>query len=139
MAIEIILVDRGQEHLLETVADGVFDNQVKPGSLTAFLNDHRHCLVIAVKKERVIGMATGVIYIHPDKIDEMWINEVAVAKAYRRQGIASKMLKRLFVHAKANGCSEAWVATEIDNKAGRGLYRKVKGAEEHVIMYSFDL
>lgn len=144
MSVEIMTLQAEDAHLLNQVAEGVFDNPINPKSLRTFLNDPRHYIVIALEdlcecEPRVIGMATAVIYIHPDKNDEMWINEVGVTKRYRRRGIASQLLEALLANAKAQGCEEAWVATDIDNKAARCLYRKAKGVEEQVVMYSFNL
>ena len=68
--------DRAQ---LDNVAPGVFDNDLDPRLVTEFLSDNRHHLVVAVDNDQVIGFASGVHYVHPDKPSELWINEVGVA------------------------------------------------------------
>ena len=37
------------------------------------------------------------------------------------------------------GCTEAWVATEIDNKAGRALYNSLAGTEDDSLEWLFPL
>src|SRR5437773_1610012 len=44
----------------------------------------------------VVGFASGVHYIHPDKPPELWINEVALAPTRRRRGLGTAVLKSLF-------------------------------------------
>ena len=49
-----------------------------------------------------------------------------MAPAFQRQGIARRMLEEMFALGKALGCEEAWVGTEPDNVAARGLYERRK-------------
>lgn len=74
---------------------------------------------------RVVGFASGVHYIHPDKPPELWINEVAVAPTHRRRRIGRAVVERLLEVGRALGCVEAWVLTENDNQAALGLYASV--------------
>ena len=50
--------------------------------------DPRHHLVVACAGSTVVGMATALHYVHPDKPPELWINEVGVAPPYRRRALA---------------------------------------------------
>ena len=86
-----------------------------------------------------MGMASALHYVHPDKPNELWINEVGVAPAYQRRGIGKQLLKKLFDRAKELGCREAWVLTEEENSAARGLYAAVGGSQESVVYVTFDL
>jgi aminoglycoside 6'-N-acetyltransferase I len=45
----------------------------------------------------------------------------------------------LFALGRNLGCKTAWVATEVDNVAARGLYAAVGGQEEISVVYTFDL
>lgn len=120
---------------------GVFDYKVKDHLLRRFLSSDHNVLVGAIKDDALIGFASGVIYVHPDKDPELWINEVGVASPYQRQGIATQILRvarRIAVH---EGCRACWLLTEPDNTAANALYQSLEGWQgpEPTMMYSFDL
>jgi aminoglycoside 6'-N-acetyltransferase I len=58
-----------------------------------FLRDERHHLAVAIEDETVVGFASGVHYVHPDKPAELWINEVGVAPSHHRRGIGKPLLQ----------------------------------------------
>ena len=97
-SVTIRLLGPADAKLLDCVAPGVFDNPVDARLAAEFLADARHHLVVAVIDGQVVGMATGVHYIHPDKPRELWVNEVGVAPAHQRQGIGKQLLQALFAH-----------------------------------------
>ncbi|WP_246672618.1 MULTISPECIES: GNAT family N-acetyltransferase [unclassified Mesorhizobium] len=68
-----------------------------------------------------VGQCAAIIHRHPDKATELYIDEVGVSPAFQRQGIARKMLDAMFAIGRENGCEEAWVGTEPDNRAARAL------------------
>jgi aminoglycoside 6'-N-acetyltransferase I len=121
------------------VAEGVFDNPVDAALLREFLADPRHHMAIAVEDGLLVGMASAVHYVHPDKPAELWINEVGVADAHRGRGIGRQLLETLKTHARSLGCREAWVLTQPDNAAARGLYRTVGGTEAGVVYVTIPL
>lgn len=115
--------------VLDRVALGVFDNAVDPRWAAEFLADSRHHLAVALDADLVVGMASGVHYVHPDKPPELWVNEVAVAPTHQGQGIGRQMLEALFERGRSLGCRGAWVATEPSNTKARRLYAAVGGVE----------
>ena len=123
----------------DPVAGGVFDHRVDPALAREFLADPRHHLVVAFAGPTVVGMATALHYVHPDKPAELWINEIGVALSYRRRGIGTRLLEALFAHGRALGCREAWLGTEESNLAARRLYAKVRGREEAMVYVTFAL
>lgn len=125
--------------ILDRVADDVFDYAVDPHWTAEFLADPRHHLVVALDARVVVGMASAVHYVHPDKPPELWVNEVGVAPTHHRQGIGRRMLEALFAHGRQLGCHQAWVATEPSNTAARALYAAVDGTEEPTVIFTFDL
>lgn len=125
--------------VLSRVAPGVFDNPIDPHWTAEFLADPRHHMAVALSGRQVIGMASAVHYVHPDKPPEFWINEVGVAPSHQRQGIARQLLQALFAHGRALGCSEAWLGTEIDNLAARRLFADAGGREEPMMYVTFRL
>ena len=137
--ITIRLLGRGDELVLENVADGVFDHPIDPVLAREFLADARHHLVVACAGATVVGMASALHYVHPDKPAELWVNEVGVAPQHRCQGIGTRLLDALFAHARALGCREAWLGTEASNGAARRLYAKARGREDAMVYVTFAL
>lgn len=125
--------------LVRASGDEVFDSTPEPSLTAEFLADPRHHIVGALMGGRIVGMATAVDYVHPDKPSELWINEVGVAEPFQRQGIAQKLMQALFEHGRSLGCAEAWVLTETDNTAARALYSAVGGKEEMVAYLTFKI
>jgi ribosomal protein S18 acetylase RimI-like enzyme len=139
MSVELRLLRPTDSALLDRVADGVFDGPVVPELAAEFLSDERHHLIVALLDGVVVGMISAVDYIHPDKKSQLWINEVGVAPAYQRQGIGRQLLRSMLSHGREIGCTEAWLGTEHDNVAARGLYEDAGSAPEPFVLYSFDL
>jgi ribosomal protein S18 acetylase RimI-like enzyme len=125
--------------ILASVAPEVFDNDIDPRWTAEFLADPRHHIAVALAQEQVVGMATAVHYIHPDKGPELWINEVAVAPSFRNQGIGKQLIAMLLSRGRALGCTEAWLGTEESNTAARRLYAAVGGVEETMVYITFEL
>lgn len=125
---------------LASVAAGVFDHAIDPRLAAEFLADPRHHIVVAIDDGMVVGMATGVHYVHPDKPAELFINEVGVAATHRRRGIARQLVGALLAHARTIGCREAWVLTEPSNAAARELYTGLdRGTVTAALMFSYPL
>ncbi len=137
--IEVRILKSSDSHVLDSVAPGVFDNPVHPKLSAEFLADPRHHLAVAMAEGTVVGMASAIDYIHPDKPVELWINEVGVAPDYQRKGIGRRLLEALFELGRELGCREAWVTTEPDNEPARNLYANAGGKDEQALVYSFNL
>ena len=127
--------------VLGQVAAGVFDNAIDPRWSREFFADPRHHLAVALSGSTVVGMASAVHYVHPDKPPELWINEVGVASSFRGQGIGRRLMEAMLAHGSALGCREAWVAADQSNMPARRLYTAVGGTEstEPAVIISFDL
>ena len=98
MTIEIKILGGDDGAVLANVAAGVFDYAIDPHRSVEFLNAPRHHIAVAIDAGVVVGVASAVHYVHPDKNPELWINEVGVAPAHQRQGLAAKLLQELFAH-----------------------------------------
>lgn len=127
--------------VLSNVSPDVFDDPVDPRWSAEFLADPRHHLAVAMDDGVVVGMASGVHYVHPDKPPELWINEVGVADTHQGRGIGREILRVLLAHARTLGCREAWVLTSPDNTSARRMYAAAGGveAEEAPLMIAFSL
>jgi aminoglycoside 6'-N-acetyltransferase I len=138
---DVLLLTRAEMSVLDRVADEVFDDPIDAAGAAEFLADPRHHICVAIEDGLVVGFASAVHYVHPDKpASELWINEVGVSPAYRQRGVAKAILAKLLAHAKDIGCREAWVLTDEDNAAARALYRSAGGKETRgVVEVDFQL
>jgi ribosomal protein S18 acetylase RimI-like enzyme len=128
--IDIRVLGPGDEALLLGAAPDLFDNPVEPGLAQAFLEEPSHRIAVAIDAGVVVGFASGVRYVHPDKPWSLWINEVGVAPTHRRRGLAACVVRALLGSARQAGCAEAWVGTERSNAAAIALYEAVGGERE---------
>jgi ribosomal protein S18 acetylase RimI-like enzyme len=137
----VVRILSAPEHtVLENVASDVFDNAVDSRLVKEFLIDPRHHLAVALTEEgQVVGMASGVHYVHPDKAPQLFINEVGVSGSYEGQGIGKRLLGALLHRASELGCTEAWTATEPDNHRAHSLYLRAGGVKDltPVVMFTF--
>ena len=147
MSIEIKVLRRGDEAVLANALPGVFDNPVDAELTREFLADQRHHIAVAIDAGMVVGFASALHYVHPDKPTELWINEVAVAEKYRRRGLASAVLNAILEVGRSLNCTEAWVLTDRGNPAAMALYSSIGGTEgvggsgttNPIVGYSFAL
>jgi aminoglycoside 6'-N-acetyltransferase I len=142
MTIEIKVLGRQDAGILADVAPDVFDDPIDVARADEFLADPRHHLAAAVEDGRVVGFASSVHYVHPDKPrPELWINEVGVAATHQGRSLGTQLLRALFAVARELGCAEAWVLTDRANTAAMRLYAAAGNAEmptDHV-MFTFRL
>ena len=137
--VEVRMLGRDEIAVLDRVAADVFDAPIDPRWAGEFLADPRHHLAVALLDGVVVGMASALHYVHPDKPPALWVNEVGVSAPQQRLGIGQRLLRVLLAHARELGCSEAWVGTEIDNAAARGLYASVGGQEAAMVVVALPL
>ncbi len=141
MSIAITVLGKDDGAILNKVAPGVFDHAILPARRDEFLNDPRHHLAVAIDDGVVVGMASGVHYVHPDKEPELWINEVGVAATHRNRGIGKQLLEALLHRGRELGCAEAWVLTDRDNSPAMRMYAGAGGIEaaKDSVMFTFRL
>ncbi len=135
--IQIQVLGRDDMAVLEDIRPDTFDNPIIPEQAKAFLASDLHKIVVALDQGQVIGMASGVFMLHPDKEPAFFINEVGVHKDYQRCGIGLRLARALLVLVKADGDPDIWLATEDNNAAARGLYRSL-GARETTGIVVYD-
>lgn len=121
-----ILTIRDAE-LFSSIADDVFDEPINPEYVAAFLSDPRHHIAVGIDDGVIIGFASGIDYIHPDKPAELWINEVGVAPTHQGRGLGRRILDYLLAHGRSIGCHTAWVLTETGNVPAKALYASAGG------------
>jgi GNAT superfamily N-acetyltransferase len=139
---EIKVLQAGDDRVLGTVVDGVFDGQLDCRTTKEFLSDSRHDMVVAVENGVVVGFASAVHYVHPDKPSpELWVNEVGIATSHRKRGLGKAIIQSLLDLAGKLGCIEAWVLTDRMNTAAMRLYSSSGGVEARndQVMFTFRL
>jgi ribosomal protein S18 acetylase RimI-like enzyme len=137
--IAIRVLGPDEASVLDHVAPGVFDNLIDARWTSEFFADARHHLAVALDEATVVGMASAVHYVHPDKPPELWVNEVGVAPTHQGRHIGRRLLRALFERGRELGCCEAWLGTEVSNAAARRLYAALGGTEEPFVLVSFRL
>lgn len=138
---EIRLLRSDDVTLLERVDPDVFDNPVRLDLAAEYLADPRNLLAVAIQEGMIVGMGSAIAYVHPDKPLALFINEVGVSGRCQGQGIGKRLVSALLEQGRLMGCTEAWVATEVDNVAARALYTSVAGREDpaHAVVYTWPL
>jgi ribosomal protein S18 acetylase RimI-like enzyme len=138
MSAEIRLLERQDAGVLDRVAPGVFDNDVDPRWTAEFFADPRHHLAVAIEEGVVVGMASGVHYVHPDKAPQLFINEVGIAPTHQGRGLGRQLVDLLVRLAGELECTEAWVLTDRTNVVAQHLYERAGAATppDPCIMYT---
>src|ERR1700682_3158865 len=141
MAIEVRILEARDAALIIAAGAELFDLKPQPGLTEEFLSDPRHHGAGAIDGTRLVGFATAVHYVHPDKAAELWINEVGVVATHQRQGIARRLLEAMLELGRELGCKQAWVLTERANVAAVQLYAAAGGveADRPAILFEFKL
>jgi aminoglycoside 6'-N-acetyltransferase I len=140
VAVEIRMLGAGDDAILENAVPEVFDNAPHAALVVEFLADPRHHMAAAIEDGRVVGFASGVHYVHPDKPAELWINEVGVAPSHQGRGLGRAVVRALLEHGRRLGCREAWVLTDRKNDAAIRLYAAAGGQPApDTVMFTFPL
>jgi ribosomal protein S18 acetylase RimI-like enzyme len=138
MDIEIKRLSVGDEAILGRVAADVFDETIDPKLLTAYLAEANHHLIVAVKDGEVVGQIRAVIHKHPDRADELYIDNLGVTPSLQRQGIATKLFSAMLELGKQANCKDAWLATEQDNEQAKRFYETYGVRAEAMMFYLFE-
>ena len=119
-------------------AGDLFDYPPRSDAVIRFLADPNHHLLIAYSDGVPAGFVSGVEVTHPDNGTEMFLYELAVDEAHRRQGIGTALVQALRDLAREQGCYGMWVLTDDDNAAAGATYRKAGGeVESQPLMFSW--
>ena len=139
MNIEIKQLSPGDEAVLERAAVDVFDGAIDLDFSSAYLAQPNQHMIVAISDGEVVGQIRALRYKHPDKADELFIENLGVTPALQRQGIATKLLRAMLELSKDLGCDEAWVATEADNQKAKRFYESFGVEVDAMAMYTFEL
>ena len=123
--------------LLQNVDDEIFDYEVKEEFARRFLADDRNILIVARTGGRIIGQIVAIVHQHLDAPNDLFIENLGVAEAWRRHGVARRLLGMAFEAGVAQRAVTAWVATEEDNSPATGLYRATGASSGRFVMFSY--
>ena len=132
---EVVWVGKTNSHVLDQVANGVFDESIKPDRLQRYLSNPANLMVVAVSDDTVIGQCMCVVHDHPDKATELYLDEIGTGDDWRRLGVAKSLMDAVFAKADELKIDEIWLGTEPDNIAARGLYEKTGAKGEEALIY----
>lgn len=139
MNIKIKVLGVDDLDILLSSGPDVFDHAILPDMAKAYLERDDYFIVVALDGAKVVALASGFTYFHPDKPVEFFVNEAGTHDDYLRKGIAKLMMNELFDCARRAGCTFCWLGTETDNIAANSLYRSLGGKEQQMNYFEFDL
>jgi ribosomal protein S18 acetylase RimI-like enzyme len=106
---------------------------------TALLGDPRTIFLVAFSDNNdPMGFVFG--YELPRRHGDpsiLFVYEVEVDAACRRQGVATRLFRELEQIARARGIREGFVLTEADNVAANKLYEAAGGEREDAVQWEF--
>jgi len=117
--------------------------QVDPGVEERFrmmIESPQHTIFVAeAGQEQVVGLLT---------VSQRWtlwhtgpcalIEELVVDVGVRRQGVGRALIQAALDWAKAQGCSEVELSTELDNLKAQAFYRRL-GFESTALLLEYEL
>lgn len=113
----------------------------QPGEeyLTRLLGSETFIALAAFSGERVVG---GIAAYELPKFEqarkEIYLYDLAVAEAFRRQGVATKLIHRLREIARSRGACVIFVQTDVEDDPAVALYTKL-GRREDVFHFDIDV
>jgi aminoglycoside 3-N-acetyltransferase I len=120
----------GDEDVVRKLAEGA--------AQTRLLADDRTIFLVAFRGAEPVGFVFG--YDLPrrhGKPSILFIYELGVNAACRRQGIATQLMIELRRIARSRGTEDSFVLTEPDNTAANALYASLGGVRQESVMWDF--
>ncbi len=145
MNVEIRRIE-SSDNLTEVAASIIGKNWSKDNELNDFdesalrqvVENPETILLIAYANEKPVGMVRAVKVLRPDGEHWLLVDELDTHPDYRQQGIATKLMKKIFDYAKEWKLDEVWLGTETDNQPANELYKSLNPTEiEETIGYTF--
>ncbi|WP_198147704.1 GNAT family N-acetyltransferase [Erythrobacter sp. AP23] len=118
------------DYALVNAAEEIFDDRPIAKQTHAFLNSDRDFLWFALIDGQPVGFASATIVLHPDKSPHLFVNELETRDGFRRRGIATRLMRTVQQHGKANGLWPIWLAAEGDDDRAIAFYRSLGDMEE---------
>ncbi len=136
MGISIVKVTAANAALLGRVDPDVFDHEIDPARIAAYVADALHAMFVAVDGDLVVGQIRGSVHLQPDRGPDLYIDNLGTAPSHQRRGIATDMIQAMLDWGTAQGCGYAWVATETDNDGAKGFYAAQNFTHDTIAMFA---
>ncbi len=121
------------------IAPDVFDEEITDEALDTYLHASGHALWVAMIGDRVVGQIRGILHYQPDAPTQLYIDNLGVSPSYQRRGIATQLIHAILAWGRGGGCTNLWVATEMDNYPARELYATLALEMRTLVWYSGDI
>lgn len=125
MAVSVFIARRIDAGLFRHVHEDVFDAPPDPLLTDDFLAAPHLHIAVAVERDLMVGMCSGVVHHHPDKPPQWWVNEIGVAGPWRRLGIGTRLVMTCMDHARRLGCTDIWVVSDPTDMA-EGFWQSLR-------------
>jgi len=119
---DIRIIDADESHIEEIVCieNECFSMPWTIQQLRSQFTDDSHIFIVAVDQDnKLAGYVSAMII-----VDEADINNVAVSGAFRRKGIADKLITEMMSRVKERKLVLVTLEVRESNEAARSLYRK---------------
>jgi ribosomal protein S18 acetylase RimI-like enzyme len=115
-------------------ASQLFDERPSPEAVDAYLGDPRNVLFLAYEGDAPVGFLRGTeLNQLKSKRKQMFLYEIAVEEAHRKQGVGTELIYALLRHCRERNFEEMFVFTDDpQNLAAERLYRSTGGLTETV-------
>ena len=116
------IIDTTQTQLeqIEKIEQQCFSCPWTLDQLRSQLSDDRHVFLAAVAESGTVLGYVGMMFV----LDEGYISNVAVAPAYRRQGVADALISALMTRAEELNLAFVTLEVRAGNEPAKSLYAK---------------
>ncbi|MDY5565424.1 MAG: ribosomal protein S18-alanine N-acetyltransferase [Candidatus Limivicinus sp.] len=116
------IIDTTQTQLeqIEKIEQQCFSCPWTLDQLRSQLSDERHVFLAAVAENGAVLGYVGMMFV----LDEGYISNVAVAPAYRRQGVADALISALMTRAEELNLAFVTLEVRAGNEPAKALYAK---------------
>ena len=122
-------------HVLFAIeTDFVFDSNKQQEGLTRLLQSSGICVLVAEQERQVVGMCTAQLLVSTAEGGlKAIIEDVAVGKEWRRQGIGAKLLAAIEQWALKQGAKRLDLLADKSNTPALGFYRQLGWGQTELV------
>jgi ribosomal protein S18 acetylase RimI-like enzyme len=138
--ITIRLLGPDDVDVLDRVRPGTFAQDPDPVHAWAFLTTGVNATTVALSEGQVVGYATGIVIMHPNRPREFLVTDLGVHQEFRGRGLGTRLVERLRNVAAERGCESMAMLSESSNGGAQRVSEKLLGGEtESVVRTTWDL
>jgi len=135
-------IDQDLAKIVEQInsASMEIDEPFTQDCLTEFLADDRNVYLTVHIDGQLAGALHAIGYLHPAGQRYLYVDEVDTDEAFRRQGVATAMMRTAREIARDMGPSAVWLGADNGNDAAHALYRSLGAKEvEPGVIYTYEI